>query len=216
MLGSSCNMFEYDKSSKYCNFLPSTPQKSAAIYDVLLPDTSGTSDIYIMHCSGAQENLVSNSDFFTRSKDPWVIETNCSNSYDVLVSFEPSGKMIRKKPSLLGQHLFSYQVKCFSGEETKLEQVIDELPFGIGNEYLTLINPMMMLTYWFSAPSKSKINDIFDYGIILEFFLGGSLISEMSYEKIQTYKVEDINDAFYTEFNHLVQNLDLQEFDSIK
>ena len=61
-----------------------------------------------------------------------------------------------------------------------------------------------------------KINDIFDYGIKLEFFLGGSLISEMSYEKIQTYKVEDINDAFYTEFNHLVQNLDLQEFDSIK
>ena len=209
-------MFEYDKSSKYCNFLPSTPQKSAAIYDVLLPDTSGIRDIYIMHCSGAQENLVSNSDFFTRSKDPWVVETNCSNSYDVLVSFEPSGKMIRKKPSLLGQHLFSYQVKCFTGEETKLEQVIDELPFGIDTEYLTVVKPILMLTYWFSAPSKSKINDIFDHGIGLEFFLDDNLISEMSYENIQNYKVEDINDASYTEFNNLVDNLYLQEFDSIK
>ena len=62
-------MFEYDRSSKYCALLPSTPQKSAAIYDVLQPDPSKIKDVYIMHCSGSQENLVQNSDFFTRSRD---------------------------------------------------------------------------------------------------------------------------------------------------
>ena len=209
-------MFEFEKNSKQCSFLPSTPHKSIAIADILWPDDAQTKDVYIMHCSGSQENLVSNSDFFTRSKDPWVIETNCSHSNDILVSFEPSGKMTRKKPTVLGQHYFSYQVKCYTGEETKLEQVIDELPFGIDFEYLTAIKPMLMLTYWFSAPSKSKLYDIFDYGVQLEFLSDDNVISEMSYEKVDTYKVEDINDASYTEFNHLVQNVELQEFDSIK
>ena len=214
LLGTSCNIFEYDWSSKYCAFLPASPMKSAAIYDVLLPGT--TQDIYMMHCSGSQENLVSNSDFFTRSRDPWVMETNCSESDGFLLEHQPSVDMRKKRPSVTGQYLFSYQVKCWTGEEFKLVQDITEMPFGIDYEYLTTIWPTLHLTHWFTPASTSNTDDIFDYGITVEFLKDGSEIPEMYIEKIKTYVSGDAFAYPYNEMSYLVAPAEVKEFDTIR
>ena len=59
MLGTSCDMFSSTSNSK-CHLEVWQNFKTAAIYDLLKPDVEST--LFMMQCSGSQENMVSNSD----------------------------------------------------------------------------------------------------------------------------------------------------------
>ena len=73
LLGTGCDMFQIDTSSApqlKCTFFANTPMKTMVnLYKYIRyrPQTLSDVQIYILHCSIPQENVVKNSDFFTQT-----------------------------------------------------------------------------------------------------------------------------------------------------
>ena len=73
LLGTGCDMFQIDTSSApqlKCTFFANTPMKTMVnLYKYIRYRPQSLSDvqIYILHCSIPQENVVKNSDFFTQT-----------------------------------------------------------------------------------------------------------------------------------------------------
>ncbi len=70
LLSTQCDMVEYWKNGQWCTMFPNQPLKSVNIHEVVVKASANDYyDVYILHCSGGQENLIVNNDPFTHSRD---------------------------------------------------------------------------------------------------------------------------------------------------
>ncbi len=65
-MNTACDMFEYDPNSQQCSFYPSLSLKRANIFHVL--KECSNKEMWILHCSGNQENWVHHAEPFTHSR----------------------------------------------------------------------------------------------------------------------------------------------------
>ena len=71
ILSSACDMFDIVKANGTCRFFPNVALKQANIFDFV--EKSVDMDLYILHCSGNQENWIENADPYTNSQESKIL-----------------------------------------------------------------------------------------------------------------------------------------------
>ena len=142
VLGSQCDMFEYDTSNDQCRFFPHLQMKNKKWIDVLqqiddLHPTDPTS-IYILQCAGA-ENIAKGTDLITKSfQDDWTATTNCANGE------EPGLAEDLLNPEYLystnAGYLYTSLANCSSNYTYKLEQTTSATPV-VTEDYISTFKP---------------------------------------------------------------------------
>lgn len=140
---SACDMFEYDPTAadRKCRFTPHTRLKDEPWYSIADPEPSIPGiGIYILQCSTAQENVLTNNEWFPFiAGNEWRLNETTSSSLKMTLPNQLTGN----KVSVSGGYSNMYKADVANGEVFELSTTLSpgRFPLGIDNDYLIATNP---------------------------------------------------------------------------
>ena len=106
LVSRSCDMFQVPHGSTNCKFYANSMQKFTNIYDYLKPSTSY--HVYVLQCSPVSENIIVNSDHFTHTREPWVVNNTCT-----MLKVRDWDRNPESRHAVLGWHQLTNEIKCY-------------------------------------------------------------------------------------------------------
>ena len=137
-------MFEYATGTQTCRFMPHTRLKDEAWYDLTAPDL--TAGIYVLQCSTAQENVLTNNEWMTFAPGS---EWNVTETGPASLKMTMPNQLISNKVSVHGGYSNMFKAIVDNGESFELQTTLnqDKFPLGIGNAYVVATKPSGLFRY---------------------------------------------------------------------
>ena len=137
--GSGCDMFDYDSDSNECNFLPHSDLKGRHWFEYAVKSADVNRAIYVLQCSTARENVLSNSDLNLDDLEHWQVNSNCP-TWGLEYPSDASDGQKNDFRRLLS-------ADCDAGNYFKISTLADRFPLGMNADYLDKLSPNALLKF---------------------------------------------------------------------